>query len=436
MESYNKVRNEVFGFDSYRGKQEQVLISVKKNKNTLAVLPTGAGKSLCYQIPAIASKNTSIVISPLIALMKDQVDALNKKGVEAIFLNSSMEKEDYDESYTKALSGKTKLIYVSPEVTKNQRIIKLVKDIDIDFLIVDEAHCISEWGHDFRPDFREIKNFKKYIPNSKIIACTATATKIVREDIQKQLDIENIIVASFKRENLVIHTQERNTNLKEKKISRFKELDKILKIEKGCGVIYCGTRTQTENISKYINRNHPTRNSRSYHAGMKTADRIRVQNEFIKGTADIIVATIAFGMGIDKDNVRFVVNANLPKDIENYYQQIGRSGRDGLISNCYLLYSHKDVSLLEFFIEKTTNKRIANIKREQLKIMKKFVFNIGNKCRHAFILEYFGEEAEFKNCGMCDNCKTRKSCKGCDRLKICERENLSCIDYKNDITAV
>lgn len=388
---------EVFGFSAFRGNQEAVMNSILEGKNTFVIMPTGAGKSLCYQLPAIVSDGTAIVISPLIALMKNQVDQLNAFGINAQFLNSTLNKSEMNRVKKEVLSGECKLLYVAPEsLTKDENILFL-NNAKLSFVAIDEAHCISEWGHDFRPEYRRIKYIIDQLGNLPIIALTATATPKVQEDILKNLEIEdaNIYRSSFNRKNLYYEVKP--------KVNVNKALIKFIKNHKGkSGIIYCLSRKKVEELAEFLRVNDIK--ALPYHAGLDSHVRENNQDAFLNEQADVIVATIAFGMGIDKPDVRFVIHYDAPKSLEGYYQETGRAGRDGLEGNCVMFFSENDIIKLEKF-----NKDKAVTERENAKYLleEMTAFAETGLCRRKFILNYFGEvydEAECKP-GMCDNCR-------------------------------
>lgn len=388
---------EVFGYDSFRGKQETIIDNLLSGNNTLVIMPTGAGKSLCYQLPAIVLEGTAVVISPLIALMKNQVDQMNALGINAKVLNSTLSKSEMNRVKKQVLNGEVKLLYVAPESLSKEDNVAFFKDVNISFIAVDEAHCISEWGHDFRPEYRRIKEIIAKIGDLKIIALTATATPKVQLDIIRNLQMEdaNIFKTSFNRENLYYE-------IRPKKDSR-KHLIKFIKEHKGkSGIVYCWSRKKVEEIAEFLNVNGIK--ARPYHAGMEAPQREKNQDDFLNEDVDVIVATIAFGMGIDKPDIRFVVHYDAPKSLESYYQETGRAGRDGLEGHCLMFYSYKDVLKLEKF-----NKDKTVSEKENAKVLLEEVihFSESSVCRRKMLLHYFGERFE-NDCGYCDNCKNPK----------------------------
>ena len=339
-----------FGYSSFRNGQELAIQSVLAGENTICVMPTGGGKSICYQIPALVLPGTTIVISPLISLMKDQVDALIQVGIPATFINSSLSYSEANERIREAKQGMYKLLYIAPERLESREFIEDLKQMDIPLVAVDEAHCISQWGHDFRPSYRHIQQMVFSLPQQpNVLALTATATPRVREDICETLDIdeENSIITGFERENLtfsVIKGQDRQLFLR----------DYLKKNEKEAGIIYAATRKNVDQLYERLKKQNI--NVARYHAGMGDAERIREQDRFLKDEASVMVATSAFGMGIDKSNIRYVLHFQLPKNMESYYQEAGRAGRDGLESECILLYSSQDVQVQRFLIDQSSDR--------------------------------------------------------------------------------
>lgn len=385
---------EVFGYNLFRGNQEEIIQNILAGTNTFVIMPTGAGKSLCYQLPAITQPGVSIVISPLIALMKNQVDQMNAVGIDARFLNSTLSKSETNRVKRETLSGKVKLLYVAPESLTKEENIQFLKEAQISFVAIDEAHCISEWGHDFRPEYRRIKAIVAELGNIPLIALTATATPKVQIDIQKNLNMEDATIykSSFNRTNLYYEVRAK----KEAK----KQLIKYIKEHKGkSGIIYCLSRKKVEEIANFLKVNDIK--AAPYHAGMDSAQRMNNQDAFLNEDVDVIVATIAFGMGIDKPDVRFVIHYDAPKSIEGYYQETGRAGRDGLEGKCLMFYSYNDIIKLEKF-----NKDKSVTERENAKFLleEMAAYAESSVCRRTQLLHYFGEEYEHDACGMCDNC--------------------------------
>lgn len=399
----------IFGFSQFRGNQEIIVDNLLNKRNTFVIMPTGAGKSLCYQLPAVVSEGTAIVISPLIALMKNQVDQLNAIGVNAHFLNSTLNKSEANKVKSEVLKKLTKLLYVAPESLTKEENIAFLKSAHLSFVAIDEAHCISEWGHDFRPEYRRIKSIVAQIaPNLPIIALTATATPKVQQDIQRNLQMEeaDLFKSSFNRTNLFYEVRPKVKN--ESKTA----LIKFIKQHKGkSGIIYCLSRKKVEEIAALLRVNQI--NAAPYHAGLDSPIRIKNQDDFLNEEVDVIVATIAFGMGIDKPDVRYVIHYDVPKSLEGYYQETGRAGRDGLEGHCLMFYRHEDIVKLDKF-----NKDKPVTERENAKILlqEMAAYSETGVCRRKFILNYFGEIMH-DDCGFCDNCKReRDTFEGMDLL--------------------
>ena len=372
-------------------------------------MPTGAGKSLCYQLPAMIQDGLAIVISPLIALMKNQVDQMNAYGVNARFLNSTLSKGEITRLKKDCMNGVVKLLYVAPESLNKEETIEFLKKVNVAFVAIDEAHCISEWGHDFRPEYRRIKNMIQNLGDMPVIALTATATPKVQLDIQKNLQMEeaDVFISSFNRKNLYYEVRPK----KETK----KQLIKFLKDNKGkSGVIYCLSRKKVEEIAQLLNVNGFK--AAPYHAGLDPDVRMKNQDDFLNEEVDIIVATIAFGMGIDKPDVRFVVHYDVPKSLEGYYQETGRGGRDGLEGLCLMFYSHNDLNKLEKF---NKDKPVQERENARVLLQEMEYYAESPVCRRRQLLHYFGEEYSQENCGMCDNCvHPRERFDGTEAVKL------------------
>ncbi len=395
-----------FGFDSFKGTQEKIVQSVLDRKDTFVIMPTGGGKSLCYQLPAMMMEGTAIVISPLIALMKNQVDSIRGYSQEdeiAHFLNSSLTRAQMKTVKADISAGKTKLLYIAPETLTKDENIEFFKTVNLSFVAVDEAHCISEWGHDFRPEYRRIRTMIDAIgKNIPVIALTATATPKVQSDIVKNLNMadEATYISSFNRDNLYYEVRPKG-----KKENVFKQIIQFIKtMPDQSGIIYVQARKSTEEIAKVLNVNGIK--SAPYHAGLDAKTRSQTQDAFLMEDIDVIVATIAFGMGIDKPDVRFVIHYNIPKSIENYYQETGRAGRDGLTGNCMAFYSYKDILKLEKFLR---DKPVAEREMSAQLMQEVMAYAETTGCRRRFLLHYFGEEYDDSKCdNMCDNCRHPK----------------------------
>ena len=389
---------EFFGFDSFKADQERVVRHLTDGNDAFVLMPTGGGKSLCYQLPALVMEGTAIVISPLIALMKNQVDAIRgfvaqNDGI-AHFLNSSLNKVQIAEVRKDLLSGVTKLLYVAPESLTKAENVAMLKEIKISFYAVDEAHCISEWGHDFRPEYRRIRNIIEEIGSAPIIALTATATPKVQSDILKNLGIANaqVFKSSFNRPNLYYEIRDKSDPKR--------DIIKYIRQNPGkSGIIYCLSRKKVEELAELLNINGIK--ALPYHAGLDAKTRADNQDKFLMEEVDVIVATIAFGMGIDKPDVRFVIHYDIPKSIEGYYQETGRAGRDGQEGQCITFYSYKDIQKLEKFMQ---GKPIAEQEIGKQLLMETVSYAESNTCRRKLLLNYFGETYEQENCGACDNC--------------------------------
>ncbi|HRO75737.1 MAG TPA: DNA helicase RecQ [Crocinitomicaceae bacterium] len=388
-----------FGFDSFKGKQEEIIQSVLDGNNTFVIMPTGGGKSLCYQLPALISEGTAVIVSPLIALMKNQVDAIrNVSDSESVahFLNSSLSKTEINKVKQDIQDGKTKMLYVAPESLVKKENVDFLTSVNISFFAIDEAHCISEWGHDFRPEYRRLKEIFGFISNVPIVALTATATPKVQYDIQKNLDMLDACVfqSSFNRDNLFYEIRPKRD------VER--EIIKFIKTREGkSGIIYCLSRKKVEEIAELLQVNGI--NALPYHAGLEAAARAKHQDMFLMEEIDVIVATIAFGMGIDKPDVRFVIHHDIPKSLESYYQETGRAGRDGGVGECLAFYSYKDIEKLEKFLQ---GKPVIEVEIGRQLLNEIVSYTEASVCRRKYILHYFGEEFDDNNCNeMCDNCR-------------------------------
>ncbi len=388
---------EKFGFSNFKGNQEAIIENLLEGRDTFVLMPTGGGKSLCYQLPALIMDGVAIIVSPLIALMKNQVDAMRAFSMEdgiAHFINSSLNKATVTKVREDVLAGKTKLLYFAPESLTKEENIKLLQNIKISFYAIDEAHCISEWGHDFRPEYRRIRPIISEIAPAPIIALTATATPKVQMDIQKNLEMTEATVfrSSFNRKNLYYEIRPKN--------QPDKEIVKFIKSHEGkSGIIYCLSRKKVEEIADLLNINGIK--ALPYHAGIDASIRVANQDKFIHEDVNVIVATIAFGMGIDKPDVRYVIHYDMPKSLEGYYQETGRAGRDGGEGICLTFYSYKDIQKLEKFIQ---GKPLAEQEIGRMLIDETVAFAELSTCRRKSLLHYFGEDSESDYCGACDNC--------------------------------
>ena len=415
------VLGDIFGYDEFRPLQREIIGNVLKKRDTLVIMPTGGGKSLCYQIPALIFKGLTIVVSPLISLMKDQVEQLTELGVPAVVLNSSLSNEEYSRNLERVKKNGVKLLYLAPEALLTPGMLSMLSSLQVDCLAIDEAHCISEWGHDFRPEYRQLVRVRSRFPFATCVALTATATPRVQEDIKNNLkfDASNEFIASFNRENLFIQVTPKNNPTSQ-------TIEFLRKYPDQSGIIYCFSRRQVDDLYETLkSRGYSVR---PYHAGLSDTERTQNQELFIRDDVQIIVATIAFGMGINKPNVRFVIHFDLPKNIETYYQEIGRAGRDGLRAHCLLLFSYADIQKIKYFINQKDDheQQVANI---HLNSMLQFAET--NGCRRIPLLTYFGEDYSTEKCDMCDNCLAGE--KKLVDITIPAQKFLSCVKRADEI---
>lgn len=416
MENAQDILKNVFGFEQFRETQYNIIESVLQRNNTLAIMPTGGGKSLCYQIPAIVFDGLTIVISPLISLMQDQVRQLIEWDISALVLNSSLNDVEYKNNINAIKNGEVKLLFLAPETALQQNILELLQCTNVACIAIDEAHCISEWGHEFRPEYRQLDRLVSGFPNAVTIALTATATPRVREDIKQQLAIADSseFIASFDRPNLYLEVTPKESAYSQTKA--FIDLH-----PKQSGIIYCQSRSSVNELTDKLQ--HDGYSALPYHAGLNSQKRAQYQDKFVCDDADIIVATIAFGMGINKPDVRYVVHYDLPKNIESYYQQIGRAGRDGQDADCLLLFGYGDTGKIRFFIDQMQNeqeKRLATIHLNQMLGLAET-----EECRRLPLLQYFGEADVSETCGKCDNCLSDDKQKS--DLTVPAQKFLSCV---------
>ena len=417
-----EILKNVFGYDEFRLFQKEIIDCVLQRKDTLAVLPTGGGKSLCYQVPALIFEGLTVVVSPLISLMHDQICGLETVGIKAAALNSSLDWEKYADNIRRIKNGEVKILYVSPETLASDRCKELLSSIKVDCITIDEAHCISEWGHDFRPEYRQLAGIRKLIPDAVCLALTATATEKVRSDIKKMLKLKSAkeFVASFNRKNIFLEVKEKQ--------KPFEQASDFLKDHKGeSGIIYCFSRKQADTLS--VQLSVLGYNAKPYHAGLSDELRQKTQNDFINDDIEIIVATVAFGMGINKPNVRFVIHFDLPKSIEQYYQEIGRAGRDGKPAHALLLFSGADIFKLKFLMQ---DKAPDEVKKAEAMLSAISNYAQANSCRRRAILKYFGEnisegklkeiQGESPCCDFCSREKIEKT-----DLTVPVQKFLSCV---------
>jgi len=415
------ILRDIFGYDEFRPLQKRVIENVLAKKDTLCIMPTGGGKSLCYQIPALLFEGLTLVVSPLISLMEDQVKQLEALGVEAVMLNSSLSRDEYQSNVEAIRQNKVRLLYLAPETLLMDNTLTLLASQKVSCFTIDEAHCISEWGHDFRPEYRQLMHLRNRFPEAVCLALTATATQRVQQDIRRSLHFEASasFVASFNRENLFLE-------MKQKSQPARQTLNFLEKFPNQSGIIYCLSRKQVDEMAAFLEEEGYS--VKPYHAGLTSEVRQQNQASFICDDTQIMVATIAFGMGINKPNVRFVLHFDLPSNIESYYQQIGRAGRDGLRADCLFLFSYGDIRKINFFIQQ---KQISEqvIATTQLNALVGFVET--EVCRRIPLLEYFGEDFPRANCGMCDNCLSEAQ--PAIDVTIPAQQFLSCVKHSEEI---
>ncbi len=411
----------VFGYDEFRDLQQPLILNILAENDSLGVMPTGSGKSLCYQIPALIFPGLTIVVSPLISLMKDQVDQLREFGVKATYLNSSLDRSDYENTISEITRHQYKLLYIAPETLLTDRIFWLLQGMKVNLITVDEAHCISEWGHDFRPEYRQLTILREKFPQAVILALTATATARVRSDICRilQIDHSNMYISSFNRPNLFLEVNQKTDIMRQ-------IIDFIKKYPEQSGIIYCATRKEVDNYTaKLQSKDYSVL---PYHAGLSDRQRWENQEQFSRDDALIMVATIAFGMGINKPNIRYVLHTGLPKNIETYYQQIGRAGRDGEPADCLLLFNYGDLAKIKYFFKDKDEKELVH-ETDLLQQMVRYCE--ADICRRKILLQYFGEDYQKLHCGNCDNCLTDEQER--DDLTIPVQKFLSCIWRTNEL---
>jgi ATP-dependent DNA helicase RecQ len=416
VQNAQQILKNVFGFDHFRSTQRDIIESVLEQRNTLAIMPTGGGKSLCYQIPAMVFDGLTIVISPLISLMQDQVRQLVELDIAAVVLNSSLSPDEYQDNLAGLKNGQFTLLFLAPETALQPSILTLLQSINVPCIAIDEAHCISEWGHEFRPEYRQLDRLVSCFPDAVTIALTATATPRVREDIKRQLNIndDSEFIASFDRPNLYLEVAPKESAYQQTK-------DFIEKHTTQSGIVYCQSRASVDELTAKLNQDGFS--VLPYHAGLNNQKRAANQEKFVRDDVDIIVATIAFGMGINKPDVRYVVHYDLPKNIESYYQQIGRAGRDGQDADCLLLFGYGDTGKIRFFIDQMNNeheKRLATMHLNQMLALAET-----EDCRRVPLLQYFGEPEVSETCVKCDNCLTDDKQKS--DLTVPAQKFLSCV---------
>ena len=409
-----RILKEYYGYDNFREGQEKIIDAILERKNVLGIMTTGAGKSICYQIPALIFEGLSIIISPLISLMKDQVDSLRLIGIEASYLNSTLTSDEYNKILFRIKRGKIKLLYISPERLENKFFLNFIKTVKISMVVVDEAHCVSQWGENFRKSYLRIADCVKYIAGKsqiQTLAFTATATPKIKVDIIEKLNIVNpfVYVDYFNRDNIYFKVID-NSGLDKDLDSKPSIIDYLRKHKGKSGIIYCSTRKNVDDIYNYLISLN--RSVTKYHGGMSKEERDRNQKLFLDDDVEIMVATNAFGMGINKSNIRYVIHANIPADLESYYQEAGRAGRDGGPAEAILIYNEKDIAIQRFLMEKESyNKEDENYKKKEKKFNKMLEYAELKTCYREYILKYFGEKMIRNYCGYCENCKKEKNIK-------------------------
>jgi ATP-dependent DNA helicase RecQ len=420
MKKARAVLQKVFGYKDFVSLQPEIITQVMAGKNALVIMPTGGGKSLCYQIPALLFDGLTVVVSPLISLMTDQIQQMRESGVPAVMLNSALEAGVYRSNLAKVKNGKVKLLYVAPETLLKESLLEMLRSIRVDCLAIDEAHCISEWGHDFRPEYRRLAEVRRQLPKAVCIALTATATEQVRSDIKNCLGLGEgaEFIAGFDRPNLFLQVAFKDDPYRQ-------VLNMIHRHPDQPGIIYCATRKQVDRLTQLLTQDGIP--ALPYHAGLSDVERKSHQERFSRDDVQVMVATIAFGMGIDKSNIHFVIHFDLPKNMESYYQEIGRAGRDGMEARCLLLYSYGDIHKVKFMIGRmnASRQRAANL---LLTTLLRYVET--DVCRRRVLLDYFGERYRQETCGMCDNCLTTKT--EPEDLTVAAQKLLSCVKRTNE----
>ncbi len=421
IEQAKTILKDVFGYEEFRALQQEIIENVFRRKDTLVIMPTGGGKSLCYQIPALLFKGLTVVVSPLISLMEDQVQQLTALGIEALVLNSTLSYDAYQNNIARLMRNEVRLLYLAPETLLMQKTLAMLSSQQIDCFTIDEAHCISEWGHDFRPEYRQLIEVRKRFPQAVCMALTATATPRVQEDIRQSLCFEasDNFIASFNRKNLFLQIVQKTHPVEQ-------TLEFLQKFPNQSGIIYCLARRQVDELSEVLT--NAGFSVKPYHAGLSDHERQQNQMRFIRDDVQIMVATIAFGMGINKPNIRFILHYDLPKNIESYYQQIGRAGRDGLPAHCLLLFSYGDIQKVKYFINQKDEheQRIATFHLNTLVGLAET-----DECRRIPLLSYFGEHYSVSKCGMCDNCT--EEAQALVDVTIPAQKFLSCVKRTDEI---